>query len=296
MFAKLAAPILALCIWSSTLGTSTSAAASLDPGARRLSHPPREPYAAGHHPAMAIGRDTISRETIEMRLAQDRCMHDTTATRAGSVAELVVLQLEYEVLKQAFLDEPPDSSVRWTAARLPQVTHDSAALACIMALGDTSFFLDQYVRPTLVNPRLYYRFYSDTTIHHIARDSIRTIFNTLRPNPGLFFAYHIDTIVIKRSDSDMMQIPLVRNVISKLGHRKLWPEIIESDLDFSIVMLDTTTDSSYRALAIHVFKQPFDLWFRDYVKRNIPITFLDKQLEAEFRKTYPTVWWLTDRD
>ena len=256
------------------------------------------------HPVIVVGVDTLSREAMVSRLARDRCMHDTTATLSGSLAELVAAQLEYAVLKHAFHEEPPDSSIQMTAARLPGVTHDSAALACIMALGDSMFFLHDYVRPTLVNPRLYGRFYSDTNIHRAARDSILRIFQRLAPHPELFLTYQLDTIIIKRTEQPgaishpsvpVEESPLVRNILSKLGSRKLWPQIVESDLDFSIVMLDTVTDSIYRAMTIRVVKQPFDPWFRMYVEHFIPIHFLDRGVEGNLRKQYPQLWWLHRR-
>lgn len=219
-------------------------------------------------------------------------MHDTTATSASALAELVSWQLEYEVLKQAFHEEPPDSIIRMTAARLPNVTHDSAALACIGAIGDSACFLEYYVRPTLVNARLYSRFYSDTSIHRAARDSIGSIFHSLSPHPELFLTHHLDTILIKRHDGQMGELPMVSKVLSTLSPRKLWPQVVESDYDFSIIMLDTVTDSLYRALAIRVVKRQFDPWFRNYVNRFIPIHFLDRSVEAEFRRQYPTLWWL----
>lgn len=243
------------------------------------------------HPALTIGLDTISLEAIRWQLAHDRCMHDTTATQASALAELVSSQLEYEVLRRAWHEEPPDSAIRQTAARLPRVTHDSAALACIGALGDSALFLEYYVRPTLVNPRLYQRFFSDTDIHRDPRDSIVSIFQKLGPCPELFLTYRLDTIIIKRHDSDMMALPIVQHVFSKLGPRKLWSQIVESDYDYQIVMLDTLTDSIYRALAIRVTKQPFDPWFREYVKRHIVIHFVDRAIETDFRKRYPTLWW-----
>jgi len=219
-------------------------------------------------------------------------MHDTTATLTSALAELVSDELEYEVLKGKWHESPPESAIRQTAARLPNVTHDSAALACIGALGDSAFFLEYYVRPTLVNPRLYAYFYSDTNIHRAARGRVLAIFRRLQPHPELFLTYHLDTLLIKRRDSQMMALPIVQHVLSKLGNRKLWPNIIESDLDYQIVMLDTVTDSIYRTLAIHVPKQPFDPWFRYYVKRYVPVRFLDRGLGTEFRKRYPTLWWL----
>ena len=244
------------------------------------------------HPAIVIGRDTISLEAIRWQLAHDRCMHDTTATQASALAELVSDELEYEVLKRAWHETPPNSAIRQTAERLPSVTHDSAALACIGALGDSEFFLEYYVRPTLVNPRLYSHFYSDTNIHRAARDSILGIFHRLLPHPELFLTYRLDTIIIARHDPQAMSLPIVTNVLSKLGNRKLWPNIIESDGDYQIVMLDTTTDSIYRALAIRIAKRPFDPWFRNYVKRFVPVRFLDRAVDAEFRKRYPKLWWL----
>ena len=253
------------------------------------------------HAVLVIGRDTLTTETIASRLAADRCMHDTNATQARALAELVAARLEHEVLRHAFHEEPPDSILRMTAARLPHVTHDSAALACIMAIGDTAFFLNDYVRPTLVNPRVYARFYSDTIIHRAARDSIRAVFGRLAAHPEWFLTYHLDTIVIKRkhiaetaplSSPSEEESPLVTNVLSKLGPRKLWPQIVESDFDFSIIMLDVATDSIYRALAIRVPKASFDPWFRGFVKRLIPIRFLDQALEVETRKKYPSLWWL----
>ncbi|HEY3874517.1 MAG TPA: hypothetical protein VGM92_03495 [Candidatus Kapabacteria bacterium] len=244
------------------------------------------------HPAIAIERDTISREAIRWQLAHDRCMGDTTATLTSAAAELVSNEMEYAVLNQEWHEVPPDSSIRQTAARLPHVTHDSAALACIAEIGDSAFFLEYYVRPALVNPRLYAHYYSDTIIHRAARDSILRIFHRLRPHPELFLSYPLDTISLKRRDSEMMERPLVRQVLSKLGPRKLWPNIIESKYDYSIVMLDTATDSIYRARAIRVPKPPFDSWFRNYVLRSIPIVFLDREFEREMRKKYPSLWWM----
>ncbi len=244
------------------------------------------------HPAVVIGLDTLSREAISWRFAKDRCMHDTNATPARALAELVSDELEYQVLKRAWHEEPPDSSIRQTAARLPFVTHDSSALFCISAIGDSAFFFEYYVRPTLVNPRLFERFYSDTTIHRVARDSILSIFHRIAAHPELFLTYRLDTIIIKRHNKQMEALPIVTNVLSKLGSRKLWPEIVESDFDYKIVMLDTATDSIYRALAIRVAKRPFDPWFRDYVKRFLPVRFLDSKLEANVRKKYPALWWL----
>jgi hypothetical protein len=262
------------------------------------------------HPAVTIGPDTISFEAIDFRLAQDRCMRDTIATRVSALAELIADELEYEVLKRAWHEWPPDSAIRKTAANLPRVTHDSDALACIEGIGNSTFFLQNYIRPTLVNPRLYARYFSDTNIHRAARDSIIAIFRRLLPHPDLFLTYPLDTIVIKRHEEQpppnpllekegerekaVEQLPLVRNVLSKLSSRKLWPNIVESDYDFSIVMLDTVTDSIYRALAIRVAKRPFDVWYRDYVKQYVSIHFLDRALEIDLRKKYPTLWWMQD--
>jgi hypothetical protein len=248
--------------------------------------------AASAQPVLLIGRDTISREALEWRLAVQHCMKDTNASTLHGLAELGSSELEFAVLRQAFGAVPPDSAIMASALRLPKVTHDSVALFCIAGLNQPKFFLEDYVRPTLVNPRLHGLFKTDTTIHRAERDSIVQIFQSLREHPDRLLQYKLDTIRIERKKEGMDSLPLVQNVLSKLDARKLWPQIVESDYDYSIVMLDFKTDSLYQALAIRCMKRPFDPWFREYVKKHIPIRFLDKQLEAEFRTAYPTLWWL----
>jgi hypothetical protein len=124
-------------------------------------------------------------------------MHDSNTTRLGAFAESVALRLEYEVLSQAFQETPPGSTIRAISAHLPSVTHDAAALAFIMRL-DKTYFLTEYVRPTLVNTRLHQRFNSDTTIQRVARDIIKLVFESLRERPEQFLQYKLNTITIDR--------------------------------------------------------------------------------------------------
>ena len=252
-------------------------------------------WAQGGQPAIIVSSDTISERAVLFQFEQDRCSHDSLASNIKAAVELVNIGLEHAVLKRAFGEEAPDSIVRSTAARLPMVTHDSMALACIYAIGDSASLLRYLVQPTLTNPRLYTRFYEDSNIHRESRDSIQHIFQTLIPHPEQFLTYSLDTIVVQRTGeqaAELGDLPLVKNVLSKLGPRKLWPRIIESETDCSIVMLDTVTDSTYRALAIRVEKRPFDRWFHNYVRQYIAIEFVDKRLEGAIRKHYPNLWWL----
>jgi hypothetical protein len=253
-------------------------------------------------PAIIVGGDTVGEGAVLFRMKQDRCLSDTLADETKAAVELVSTQLEYEVLKRAFGEVPPDSIVQQMAGKLPKVTQDSAALACVTNIGDTASFLMYFVRPTLVNPRLFVRFYTDSMIHRQTRDSTRAIFERLIPHPELFLTYRLDTITIKRKTQnnsqslgagDLEALPIVRNVLSKLTPGKLWPEIIESEYDCSIVMLASVTDSAYHALAVRVAKRPFDPWFREYVKYHVSIEFFDKRLEREIRLRYPALWWLT---
>lgn len=245
----------------------------------------------GQRPVVTIGTDTISPSRIIFRMQSDRCRRDTLASETRALLEVVSDELEYQTLRSAFGEVPPDSNVERVAGMLPQVTHDSEALACILHFNDPVNFREDYVRPTLVNPRLHALFSADTIIHRAARDSIMRIFESLRTHPERFLTCHLDTIVIKR-DAETENWPLVRTVLSKLGPRKLWPQIVASDYDFSIVMLDYVTDSSYHVLATRVMKQSFDSWFRDFVANHIPIRILNKVILATLRHDYPTLWWL----
>jgi hypothetical protein len=237
---------------------------------------------------------------VLFRKEQDRCSYDTLANSAKAAVELVGAELEAIVLRQYFGETPPRAALEARASELPRLTHDSAVLACIQAIGDSEYFLSLFVRPTLVNPRLYARFYSDTTIHRNVREQISYIFERLRANPSLFLTYPIDTIVVHRQTSEHPdelpddQVPLVHVVLSKLSPHQLWPQIIESDVDVSIVMLDTVTQSVYRAFAIRIPKQPFDPWFRQRVKEHVRVVFPDKSLELDVRKRYPSLWWLSN--
>jgi len=250
-------------------------------------------------PAIIVGPDTLQMSAVLFRMEQDRCSYDTLANSAKAAVEIVGNEMEATVLLQYFGEEPPQSAVERRAAELPRVTHDSAVLACIQSIGDAEYFSSIFVRPTLVNPRLYARFYSDTSIHRDARDRIREIFEQLRHAPAVFFSYPFDTILVHRQTPEHPdelpddQIPLVQVVLSKLPPHTLWPQIIESDVDVSIVMLDTVTPSIYRAFAIRIPKLPFDPWFRQYVKDHVRVTFLDKSLESDIKKQYPALWWLS---
>jgi hypothetical protein len=237
---------------------------------------------------LRLGGETITQGDVQFVQKTTRCYGDTDAVRESAVAKLTSDLLEYEVLRTAFGDVPPDTIIFGRAAEIQRSTRDSATLACILALNDNARYHRLVIRPTLVNPRLHARFAADSAIHLRSRDSIERIYQQLVPRPELFLHYHLDTFRIPKLESD----PFVTTVLARMNVGSLWPNIIETDDDFRIVMLHGMSDSLYQVLALRVVKRSFDAWYRSYVTQHIPIRFNSDQLEADIRKRYPALWWL----
>jgi hypothetical protein len=240
---------------------------------------------------LRVGDETITDADVRFARSSKVCYGDTSSTKESLVAKLVSDLMEHEVLRSAFNNTPPDSILHAKAEVIQQTTRDSVVLGCILSIGDMPRYHRFVVRPTLVNGRLRARYSSDSAIHASARDTIQQIFDRLREDPANFLHQKLDTLRIPRA-SELDHDPFVENVVSKLELGSLWPQIVETDTDYRIVMLHGRSDSLYQVLAIRTMKQTFDTWFREYVKQRVPITVADKSLEATMRKRYPTLWWL----
>jgi hypothetical protein len=241
---------------------------------------------------LRVGHESITHEDVLYAQKTARCYGDTLSVTESIVAKLTSDLLEYEVLRSAFNETPPDSILRAKADVISQTTRDSAVLECILNIGDMDRYLRLVVRPTLVNPRLHSRYAMDSAMHTAARDTIQRIFDRLRTDPSKFMQERLDTLRIPKA-SQLGVDPFVANVISKLELGRLWPQIIETESDFRIVMLHGRSDSLYIVLMTRAMKQPFDTWFRSYVTERMPVEFMDRSLEASMRRRYPQLWWLS---
>ncbi|MDE2103477.1 MAG: hypothetical protein KGL39_39920 [Patescibacteria group bacterium] len=251
-----------------------------------------------------VGSASITDGQISEYIAMKKC-YGATYSRSTALASLVNNDLQEQVLSGFFNLSPTIQDLSSAARQIGRNTKDPTALACIKtALGGESgsAYLNIFVSPTIINPALYGNFSLSPKINAIQMAQINLIFAEVQKGVSLqsFPEYQKFNVPIKPSlpanisaaGFQPSQNNLARDVLQKMKPGEVWPKVIENDSAFEIIRLLGEGKSNYHVDGIVINKPAFDPWFQAYVKANVPIKIINKQLLAGLNKDYSSLWWL----
>lgn len=253
-----------------------------------------------------VGTQEIWLKDIQYQIEIDQCYQIEAVKQEVGLIELINQSLEKQVLKQRFQVEAPEHALQKKSSWIDKNTKAPEILKCIKDVfgTDKKSYLDLYVSPTLVNPKLHSLFSLSLEIHQAEIDKIKDIQEEFKENKKdlkNFKEYQEWEIekqeprvpdILKEVHAQFRPNPLIREVLEKLKLGEVWPKIIEDDYSFKIVRLVKEDKDKYYLEGVIVEKRPFDGWFQQFVKQNIEIKIINPELKQRILLNYPDLWWL----
>jgi hypothetical protein len=237
--------------------------------------------------------------------AQKNCYKNENISNEEVLAMVISNKLELLALKKKYNLEPEKSILTEKAKWMDKNTRAPEILKCIKNTYSPfykRYYLEDVVKPTLVNPKLHFLFSQDREIHNEEIAKIEEIIKEVKNNPGILrsFKEYTRTAIpkIKKENVEMggysfdvPEDPFVSKILSKLKKGGVYPNVVEDDYSFKIVRLIDEDKENYYWDGVVIMKKNFDDWFKNYVKENVKIKILDKELKEKFKKIFFDVWW-----
>jgi len=245
------------------------------------------------------------KEILLFKKVQENCYKNRSINEEEALAMLISNKLELAVLKKKYKLEPEKSLLIQKAKWIDKNTKDPKTLKCIKKIYFPfykRYYLEDIVKPTLVNPKLHFSFSQDREIHKEEIGQIEDIIKKVKNKPELlknFKEYTKATTSKNREEKieiggysfAVPEDPFVFNVLAKMKKGEIFQNIVEDDYSFKIVRLIDEDKEYYYWEGVVIMKKNFYDWFRNYVIENVKIKILDEELKEKFKKKYPDIWW-----
>ncbi len=274
--------------------------------------------------AATVGDSKISQKDIEYKMSIDQC-YGSEASRETALLELIRDTLEKEVLKKAFFVYPEKDILEKKSKWIDENTKAPKILKCVKKIFENNHekYLQLYVAPTLINPRLHSEFSKSKKIHNSETKKIQEIFNqikndkdiasfkeykevqisevttTLPKNLEKLKKYGINSIdklppdlkksILAKRDKD----PLVEKILKNLKPGQIHPKIIEDDNSYKIIKFIKKQGDVYYCGVINIAKKNFDKWYQDFAKKNIKVKIRDSFLKKQIKNDHPNLYYLS---
>jgi hypothetical protein len=252
--------------------------------------------------------DSISIYKKELFLfykVQKNCYNDENISKEEALAMLIRDKLEISVLKKKYNLEPEKSVLTQKAKWIDKNTRAPEILKCTKNTYFPfykKYYLEDIVKPTLVNPKLHFSFSQDREIHKEEIAKIEEIMKKVKNNPEILksFKEYIKATTSKIREEkieiggysfDVPEDPFISKVLSKLKKGEVFPNIVEDDYFFKVVRLIDEDKENYYWDGVIIKKKNFDDWFKNYVIENVKIKIIDEELKEKFKNRYPDLWW-----
>jgi hypothetical protein len=252
--------------------------------------------------------DSISiyrKELLLFYKVQKNCYKNENINKEEALAMLIRDKLELSVLKKKYNLEPEKSVLTEKAKWIDKNTRAPEILKCTKNTYFPfykKYYLEDIVKPTLVNPKLHFLFSQDREIHKEEIAKIEEIMEKVKNNPEIFksFKEYTKATTSKRKEEkieiggysfDVPEDPFISKVLLKLKKGEIYPNIVEDDYSFKIVRLIDEDKENYYWDGVIIMKKNFYDWFKNYVKENVRIKILDEELKEKFKNRYPDLWW-----
>ena len=245
------------------------------------------------------------KELLLFYKVQKNCYKNENISKEEALAMLIRDKLELSVLKKKYNLEPEKSILNEKAKWIDKNTRAPEILKCTKNTYFPfykKYYLEDIVKPTLINPKLHFSFSQDREIHKEEIAKIEEIMKKVKNNPEILksFKEYTKATTSKRKEEkieiggytfNVPEDPFVSKVLSKLKKGEVFSNVVEDDYSFKIVRLIDEDKENYYWDGVIVMKKSFYDWFKNYVKKNVKIKILDKELKEKFKKRYPNIWW-----
>jgi hypothetical protein len=236
---------------------------------------------------------------------QKNCYKNEKISKEEALAMLIRDKLELSVLKKKYNLEPEKSVLIEKAKWIDKNTRAPEILKCTKNTYFPfykKYYLEDIVKPTLVNPKLHFLFSQDREIHKEEITKIEEIMKKVKNNPEILksFKEYTKATTSKRKEEkieiggysfDVPEDPFISKVLSKLKKGEVFSNIVEDDYSFKVVRLIDEDKDNYYWDGVVVMKKNFEDWFKNYVKENVKIKIIDKELREKFKNRFPDLWW-----
>jgi len=241
-----------------------------------------------------INNQKITQKDLDYQIKVDSCYGLKNQAQEPALIEIINKFFEEQVLNSAFENKISDKELEKKAEWVDKNTKAPEILECVKKVfgEDRKKYLDFYIKPTLVNPRLHLEFSLSPRIHQREIEEIKAIKKDLDTGKKLEDFSNYQKWEIPK-DTDFPTDPLVDKVIKNLKLGQVWLNIIKDDFSYKIVRLLEEDKEKYYLDGVIVQKMAFDPWFQDYVKRNIKIEILDQELLTGIKTNHPNLWWVS---
>jgi len=255
--------------------------------------------------ALIDGISIYRKELFLFYKVQKNCYKNANINKEEVLVMLIRDKLELSALKKKYSLEPEKSVLTEKAKWIDKNTRAPEILKCTK---NTYFpfykryYLEDIVKPTLVNPKLHFLFSQDREIHKEEIEKIEGIMKKVKEDPEILAKikeYQKATTSKAKEEKneiggynfDVTEDPFITKVLSKLKKGEVFPNVVEDDYSFKIVRLINEDKENYYWEGAVVMKRDFDDWFKSYVKENVKIRIIDEKLKEKFRARYPNIWW-----
>jgi hypothetical protein len=252
--------------------------------------------------------DSISiygKELFLFYKVQKNCYKNENISKEEALAMLIRDKLELSVLKKKYNLEPEKSVLIEKSKWIDKNTRAPEILKCTKSAYFPfykRYYLEDIVKPTLINPKLHFSFSQDREIHKEEIAKIEEIMKKVKNNPEILksFKEYTKATTSKRKEEkieiggysfNVPEDPFISKVLSKLKKGEIFPNIVEDDYSFKIVRLINEDKENYYWEGVIIMKKNFEDWFKNYVSENVKIKILDKELKEKFKKRYLDIWW-----
>jgi hypothetical protein len=255
--------------------------------------------------ALIDGISIYRRELLLFYKVQKNCYKNENISKEEALAMLIRDKLELSVLKKKYNLEPEKSILIEKAKWIDKNTRAPEILKCTKNTYFPfykKYYLEDIVKPTLVNPKLHFLFSQDREIHKEEIAKIEEIMKKVKNNPEILesFKEYTKATTSKRKEEkieiggysfDVPEDPFISKVLLKLKKGEIFSNVVEDDYSFKIVRLIDEDKENYYWDGVIIMKKNFEDWFKNYVRGNVKIKILDKELKEKFKNRYPDLWW-----
>jgi hypothetical protein len=245
------------------------------------------------------------KELLLFYQVQKNCYKNENISKEEVLAMLIRDKLEFSVLKKKYNLEHEKSILTEKAKWIDKNTRAPEILKCTKNTYFPfykKYYLEDIVKPTLVNPKLHFTFSQDREIHKEEIAKIEELMKKVKNNPEILksFKEYTKATTSKRKEEkieiggysfDVPEDPFISKVLLKLKKGEIFPDVVEDDYSFKIVRLIDEDKENYYWDGIIIMKKNFEDWFKNYVRENVKIKILDKELKEKFKNRYPDIWW-----
>jgi hypothetical protein len=251
------------------------------------------------------GISIYRKELLLFYNVQKNCYKNENISKEEALAMLIRDKLELSVLKKKYNLEPEKSVLTEKAKLIDKNTRAPEILKCTKNTYFPfykKYYFEDVVKPTLVNPKLHFSFSQDREIHKEEIAKIEELMKKVKNNPEILksFKEYTKATTSKRKEEkieiggyifDVPEDLFVSKVLSKLKKGEVFSNIVEDDYSFKIVRLIDEDKENYYWDGIIIMKKNFGDWFKNYVRENVKIKIIDKELKEKFKNKYPDLWW-----